>query len=152
MGQGGVLFSSPMYGIARAVRKIGATADVYRYVDIAVAQARIDWFHHYGRAIAGIGYSLGTSTLTYLQRNRPFDLVCCIAMSDLERVWPINHDMTKRSVLWHGSEIDFLSGQGEQLGFDLIHEVPSVPVLGHLVMPMLPSVVNGIVEEVQRIQ
>lgn len=151
MGQGGILFSSPMYGIANAVRRIGATADVYRYIDIAVAQARMDWFRRQGYAIAGIGYSLGTSTLTYMQTTHPFNLVCCIAMSNLENVWPINHSMTRRSVLWHGSEIDFLSGQGEQLGFDVIHQVPSFPVLGHLIMPLLPSVVNGVVAEVRQL-
>jgi len=151
MGQGGYSFSWGMWGqIAPALRRIGCTVDVYRYVDGQDARKRLNWFGNNGYRTATVGYSLGTSTVTWMQTLQKMNLACCIAMSEFEVTYRINHDNAKRAVLWHGSEWDRLSSAGEDLGFDRIIEIPSFPVLGHLVMPTV--VWNQIVDEVRRLQ
>jgi hypothetical protein len=152
MGQGGYATSFGIWGqIAPGLRGIGCTVEVYRYVDGQVARSRLDQYRRADYACCAVGYSLGTSTVTWLQAVTQFNLACCIAMSDFEVTYPINHKNVKRAVLWHGSEIDPLSGAGEELGFDLIHWMPSIPLLGHLAMQSWPSVVNGVVAEVKGI-
>lgn len=120
MGQFGAVFSQGVFHMARAARSMGAKADVYSYTDGENAHRAIDQERNNGRRIAGVGYSLGVSALTELQRRTPFDLVFCVAGSSLGINYPIDHSMTKRSVLWKG--YDILSSAGGDLGFGEVNE------------------------------
>lgn len=144
MGQGGAAFSWGMYGIRDQIRAMGVEADVYRYVDWAPAQAKIKEKRNKNYRIAGIGFSLGCSALSYLQRGIHFDLVICLAMSSLASNYTIVHKNTKRSILWHNG-LDPLSSAGANLGFDKVYET----ALPHLLIPLSPTIRNNIYEEIK---
>lgn len=155
MGQGGALTSGGVWGrIAPALRQLGHTVDVFAYGDVQRAHARIDWFRKQGYRIVLCGYSLGTSTVTYLQGRlgEACDLLMCIAMSELESMWAIRHSIVKRAVLWE-EPVTILSSAGMNLGFDKINEIklPPIPFVSHLVIPSLPFVVDGVVAEVRKL-
>lgn len=144
MGQGGKAFSWGMYGIRDQIRAMGIEADVYRYVDWAPAQKVIKEKRAKGYRIGGIGFSLGCSALSYLQRTVHFDLVICLAMSSLASNFTIIHSNTKRSVLWHNG-LDPLSSAGTNLGFDIVHET-SLP---HLLIPLSSTIRENIIQEIK---
>ena len=100
-GQGGWLTS---YGMVRArdrARRMGLTADCFDYDDLSGATAALA--AHVKDRIALVGYSLGCTTVTWLQHEQPIDLVLCVAASSFGQNHPIIHKNTKRSVLWRGS-------------------------------------------------
>src|SRR5260370_8276588 len=103
LGQGGRIFSGGVMDIARRLRAMGCTVDVFAYTNIQTAHARIDWFRAHGHLIVFFGFSLGTSTVTYLQGrlNEGCILLLSVPMSMLEPKWPINHHLVTRSLPSH---------------------------------------------------
>jgi hypothetical protein len=148
MGQGGYLFSSSFAAIADMAKAQGIITEVFEYTQYETAR---DWLGKAGGAgnkTAVIGYSLGCSAATYLQRLMTLDLVICIAESTLADNWPINKQLTKRSVLYYGT--DFLSSAGQHDGFDTKFPVSAgwgIPGLSHLLVPSTDIVVNGVLKE-----
>src|SRR5262249_5396885 len=96
-----------------------------------------------GYKIALVGYSLGNTTATYLQRHLAVDLLLAIAESSLGRNHPIMKEHTKRSVLWYGP--DTLSNRGLRDGFDEINYIETM----HLLMDVDPRVVRGVLDELK---
>jgi len=142
MGQGGYLTSYGVVRMAAAARQLGIQDDVFTYGSTDAIAAAVDAHRTTGYLIAGLGYSLGVSALTYAQRTRMFDLVLCVAGSKLGQNYPINHAKTTRSVLWRGPGV--LSGAGGDLGFDVVHDVAGAP---HLWMDFAPEVASGVESE-----
>lgn len=147
MGQFGYLFSPGIPRTASRLRNIGCRADVYGYKDVAAARNQLTVYRNLGFKTVGIGYSLGCTSVTYLQTQIPFDLVMCLAESELAgpNNHPINHHLTKRSVLWHGP--DFLSSAGLKDGFDAVHQIDAI----HLWIDLSPEVSENILFEVGKL-
>jgi hypothetical protein len=142
MGQFSYPLSLGVVKMASTARQIGIQADVFAYGDTDKIAAVVDAHRTTGYFIAGLGYSLGVSALTYAQCTRKFDLVLCVAGSKLGQNYMINKSNTARSVLWRGPGL--LSGAGGNLGFDVVHDVAGAP---HLWMDFAPEVVDGVKEE-----
>jgi hypothetical protein len=148
MGQGGWLTSYGVARMAKTTEQLGIQADVFAYGDTDKIAAAVDAHRTTGYLIAGLGYSLGVSALTYAQSSfsghvgRKFDLVLCVAGSRLGQNYPIDHAKTTRSVLWRGPGV--LSGAGGDLGFDVVHDVAGAP---HLWMDFAPEVATGVEAE-----
>jgi len=142
MGQGGYLTSYGVVRMSAIAEQIGIKTDVFNYDDTDKIAGCIEANRVSKYLIAGLGYSLGVSALTYAQKQRKFDLVLCIAGSELGQNYPINHENTTRSVLWRGPGI--LSGAGGNLGFDVVYDVANEL---HLAMDFAPQVVSGVENE-----
>jgi hypothetical protein len=145
MGQGGIFTSWGMSWMASDLRKLGAEADVYSYNDWQRAETVLDAKRNEGYRLALIGYSLGDSAATYLQTLSPFDLVVCIAESELAQNYRIDKRHTKRSVLLYGWGT--LSGGGLDSGFDQAIGV----YLPHLLMDLSPTVFSTVKQEVNKL-
>ncbi|HLK79991.1 MAG TPA: hypothetical protein VKT99_00635 [Xanthobacteraceae bacterium] len=143
LGQGGYLFSWGIPLLEREARKLGFATEVFSYTDLTPAWTSILRKRNEGYKIALVGYSLGNTTATYLQRHLPVDLLLAISESSLGRNHPINKENTKRSVLWYGS--DLLSNAGVNDGFDQTNYIESM----HLLMDVDPRVVNGVLAELR---
>ena len=143
LGQGGYLFSWGIPSLASDARKLGFVADVYSYSDVNAAWANIIRKRKEGYKIALVGYSLGNTTATYLQRNLAVDLLLAISESSLGLNHPIKKENTKRSVLWYGP--DMLSNAGTHDGFDETKYIDSM----HLMMDVDPRVVSGVLDELK---
>jgi homoserine acetyltransferase len=131
MGQGGAATSPGVGQMADQTRALGIECDVFEYGDVAKIDSALMPKLGSDHLIAGLGYSLGCSTLTYLQSEYEFDLVLCVAASDFGQNYKIA-PTTKRSVLWRNPS-EPLSAAGGDLGFTVIHDMPLVP---HLLMDM----------------
>jgi hypothetical protein len=145
-GQGGILTSYGIDRMAARARRMGYEADVYGYRGYTAAYNAIKLRQARGYLIAGLAYSLGVTTLTWLTEYLKFDLVLGIAGSNLGQ----NHRIesgTGRSVLWRNPK-SLLSGAGTGLGFTEIIEVTGVP---HLFMDFAPTIVDGVDRELQRL-
>jgi hypothetical protein len=145
-GQGGILTSYGIDRMAARARRLGYEADVYGYSDYTAAYNTIKLRQARGYLIAGLAYSLGVTTLTWLTEYVKFDLVLGIAGSNLGQ----NHQIescTGRSVLWRNPK-SLLSGAGTGLGFTEIIDVTSVP---HLFMDFAPTIVDGVDRELWRL-
>lgn len=145
LGQGGYWFSWGVPYLARRALDLGIQAEVYAYSDLQTAWNRIRWMRENGRKIVLVGYSLGNTTATYLQKHFETDLLLAIAELTLGRNHPIDRQNTKRSVLWYGP--DFLSRAGVTDGFDATHYVDTT----HLLMDVHPNVVSGVVDELKEL-
>jgi hypothetical protein len=121
-GQGGLLFSWGIPPLTDEIRKLGVEADSWAYGDYKLAEVKFLPLQHAGWKLAFIGYSLGDSTVTYLQTKIKCDLLICIAESALAQNYKVNHANTKRSVLFH-SNFDALSSAGIGDGFDEVIEL-----------------------------
>jgi hypothetical protein len=152
MGQGGRFTSYGVVRMAASARQLGLQADVFAYGDTDLIAGAVDAHRTAGYLIAGLGYSLGVSALTYAQSNymghlgRKFDLVLCVAGSRLGQNYLIDHKNTVRSVLWRGPGV--LSGAGGDLGFDVVHDVSGAP---HLWMDFAPEVAAGVQAELGKL-
>jgi hypothetical protein len=149
-GQGGFWFSQGLFPLRDDIRKLGARADVYRYVDEPTAHIMLDKYQAAGWKPALWGYSLGTSTVLYEQSHRAVDLVMCCAVSTLETTWKIA-PTTKRSILWTGPGV--LSSGGGNLGFQVVNVIRRpvisyIPFVGHLWMQVDPLVTRETLDEV----
>jgi len=149
-GQGGWVFSQGVFSLRDKLRQLGARVDVYRYVDETLAHPMLNRYQDAGYAVALWGYSLGTSEALYEQSHRKVDLLMCCAVSTLEVVYPVAKT-TARSVLWTAGGV--LSSGGTNLGFQKVTKiwVPPIPILGHLLTQVHPTVVRDTVDEVAKL-
>jgi hypothetical protein len=143
LGQGGYWFSWGMPYLALQAQELGMETDIYEYTQVREAWTKIKQKKKDGYKIALVGFSLGNTTITWLQRYLEVDLLLSIAESSLGNNHPINRSNTKRSVLWYGP--DFLSNAGLQDGFDETNYVVNL----HLAMNIDPRVVSGVVGELR---
>jgi hypothetical protein len=143
LGQGGYLFSWGIPLLESGARKLGLATDVFSYTDLTPAWTNIVRKRKEGYKIALVGYSLGNTTATYLQRYLAVDLLLAISESSLGRNHEIKKENTKRSVLWYGP--DMLSNAGVHDGFDKINYIDTV----HLLMDIDPRVVSGVLDELK---
>ena len=143
MGQGGYFFSWGIPYLAAQARALWLETDIYGYSDLTPAWKKIAQKKRDGYKIALIGYSLGNTTITYLQRHFEVDLLLAISESSLGRNHPIKKENTRRSVLWYGP--DFLSNAGLNDGFDEIKYINNL----HLWMDVDPRVVKGVIGELK---
>jgi hypothetical protein len=143
LGQGGYLFSWGIPLLEAEARKLGLATDVFSYTDVAAAWANIVRKRMDGYRIALVGYSLGNTTATYLQRHLQVDLLLAISESSLGRNHPIRKENTRRSVLWYGP--DTLSNAGVYDGFDDVNYIDRM----HLLMDLDPRVVTGVLKELK---
>jgi hypothetical protein len=143
LGQGGYLFSWGIPLLESEARKLGLATDVFSYTDVKPAWTEIVRKRKDGYKIALVGYSLGNTTTTYLQRNLAVDLLLAISESSLGRNHPIKNTNTRRSVLWYGP--DMLSNAGVHDGFNETNYIDSL----HLLMDLDPRVVRGVLDELK---
>jgi hypothetical protein len=143
LGQGGYLFSWGIPLLESGARKLGFATDVFSYTDVKPAWTNIVRRRKDGYKIALVGYSLGNTTATYLQRYLAVDLLLAISESSLGRNHPISKENTRRSVLWYGS--DMLSSAGVHDGFDETRYIESL----HLLMDLDPRVATGVLDELK---
>ena len=143
LGQGGYLLSWGIPLLEREARKLGFATDVFSYTDLTPAWTSIVRKRKEGYKIALVGYSLGNTTATYLQRHLAVDLLLAISESSLGRNHPIKKENTRRSVLWYGP--DLLSNAGLKDGFDQTNYIESL----HLLMDVDPRVVTGVLAELK---
>ena len=143
LGQGGYLFSWGMPYLAAQARALGLETDIFGYTDVRPAWKKIAGKKKDGYKIALVGYSLGNTTITYLQRYLEVDLLLAISESSLGQNHRIKKENTRRSVLWYGP--DFLSNAGLKDGFDRINFVDRF----HLWIDVDPGVVQGVLGELK---
>jgi hypothetical protein len=143
LGQGGNLFSWGISPLESEARKLGLVTDVFSYTDVNAAWANIARKRKEGYKIVLVGYSLGNTTTTYLQRHLTVDLLLAISESSLGLNHPIKKENTRRSVLWYGP--DMLSNAGTHDGFDEMKYIDSM----HLMMDVDPRVVSGVLDELK---
>jgi hypothetical protein len=145
MGLGDYLFSWGIPHLASKARKFGFETDVFRHTEVKPAWTNIVRKRSEGYKIALVGYSLGNATATYLQLHLAIDLLLAISESSLSQNHPIKKENTRRSVLWYGPDV--LSNAGVHDGFDEINYVGSL----HLLMPLDPRVVRGVLDELKNL-
>ena len=143
LGQGGYLLSWGIPLLESEARKLGLATDVFSYTDVRPAWTSIVRKRKDGYKIALVGYSLGNTTATYLQRHLAVDLLLAISESSLGRNHPVKKENTKRSVLWYGP--DTLSNAGTHDGFDETNYIETM----HLLMDIDPRVVRGVLDELK---
>jgi hypothetical protein len=80
---GGVITSFGMKRLANALIAKGCDARCFDFNEEARAGKWLRECRQLGHTTLGYSYSLGNTTLTYLQSVMPFNLVFCIAMSEL---------------------------------------------------------------------
>jgi hypothetical protein len=145
LGQGGYVFSWGIPHLEAEARKLGFATDVFSYTDLNAAWANIVRRRKDGYKIALVGYSLGNTTATYLQRHLAVDLLLAISESSLGQNHPIEKKNTRRAVLWYGP--DTLSSAGVHDGFDETNYIEST----HLLMDVDPRVTRGVLDELKRL-
>ncbi len=143
LGQGGYLFSWGIPYLAAQAQRLGIETDIFQYSEFKSAWRKISHKKADGYKIGLVGYSLGNTTATYLQKHMEVDLLLAIAQSSLGRNHNIKKGNTRRSVLWYGP--DFLSNAGLKNGFDEINYVYNT----HLLMDVDPRVVQSVLDELQ---
>jgi hypothetical protein len=143
LGQGGYLLSWGIPLLESRARELGLATDVFSYTDVMPAWTSIVRRRKDGYKIALVGYSLGNTTATYLQRYLAVDLLLAISESSLGRNHPITKKNTKRAVLWYGA--DMLSNAGVHDGFDQTNYIENM----HLLMDIDPRVVRGVLDELK---
>jgi hypothetical protein len=145
LGQGGYVFSWGIPLLEWEARKLGLATDVFSYTDLNAAWANIVLRRKDGYKIALIGYSLGNTTATFLQRHLAVDLLLAISESSLGQNHPIEKKNTRRAVLWYGP--DMLSSAGVHDGFDETNYIENT----HLLMDVDPRVIRGVLDELKRL-
>jgi hypothetical protein len=143
LGQGGYLFSWGIPYLASQAQELGMETDIFAYSQVREAWKKITRKKTDGYKIALVGYSLGNTTITYLQQYLVVDLLLAISESSLGLNHPIKRENTRRSVLWYGP--DLLSNAGLQDGFDKINYVNN----SHLWMNVDSRVVSSVLGELQ---
>jgi hypothetical protein len=152
LGQWGYTFSMGMVYLAAKIRGIGAETQLFSYKDFDRARSWIEFKQHHDYKIAGIGFSLGNTSLTYLLASGTYvEAALCIAMSLY--AGPNNRQISSghapRRCLWFNPAKDEqMSAGGQQLVWEQKTEVHTP----HLFMPMHPTVVNGVLAEIRKLQ
>jgi hypothetical protein len=145
LGQGGYVFSWGIPLLESEARKLGLATDIFSYTDLNAAWTNILRRRQDGYKIALVGYSLGNTTATYLQRHLAVDLLLAISESSLGQNHPIEKKNTRRAVLWYGP--DMLSSAGVHDGFDETNYIENT----HLLMDVDPRVIRGVLDELKRL-
>ncbi len=145
LGQGGYAFSWGIPLLESEARKLGLATDVFSYTDLNAAWTNIVRRRNDGYKIALVGYSLGNTTATFLQRHLAVDLLLAISESSLGQNHPIEKKNTRRAVLWYGP--DMLSSAGVHDGFDETNYIENT----HLLMDVDPRVISGVLDELKRL-
>lgn len=143
LGQGGYIFSWGIPYLAAQAQNLGIETGIFRYYELRSAWKAISRKKAEGYKIGLVGYSLGNTTATYLQKHLEVDLLLAVAQSSLGRNHLIKKRNTRRSVLWYGP--DFLSNAGLKNGFDEINYIYNT----HLLMDVDPRVVKPMLDELQ---
>ena len=141
LGQGGYIFSWGIPYLAAQAQNLGIETGIFRYYELRSAWKEITQKKAEGYKIGLVGYSLGNTTATYLQKHLEVDLLVAVAQSSLGRNHLIKKRNTRRSVLWYGP--DFLSNAGLKNGFDKTNYVYNT----HLLMDVDPRVVKPVLDE-----
>jgi hypothetical protein len=152
LGQWGYVFSMGMVYLASKIRAIGAETQLFGDGDFERGRTWINYKQHAGYKIAGVGFSLGNTSLTYLLATGVHtDAALCIAMSLYAgpNNQQIKQSSSPRRCLWFDPDRDEqMSAGGQQLQWDQKVEV-HIP---HFYMPMHPTVVAGVLAEVKKLQ
>lgn len=146
-GQGGAFTSWGMGPLRDAVAAVGTETDLLPWQDYREADAKITTKLAAGYKVALVGYSLGASTVTYLQTIvHPIALVVAIAESRLAQNYRIIDGvrMTARSILFTGP--DFLSS-ADSGGFTEVIKLDDL----HLFMDTDPRVKEVVIVEVKKL-
>lgn len=141
LGQGGYIFSWGIAYLAAQAQNLGIETGIFRYYELRSAWKKITQKKAEGYKIGLVGYSLGNTTATYIQKHLEVDLLLAVAQSSLGRNHLVKKRNTRRSVLWYGP--DFLSNAGLKNGFDEINYVYNT----HLLMDVDPRVVKPVLDE-----
>jgi hypothetical protein len=145
LGQGGLWFSWGIPYLASQAQELGMETEIFEYSAVKEAWKRITQKKKDGYKIALVGYSLGNTTITWLQKYLVVDLLLAVAESSLGQNHPIKRENTRRSVLWYGP--DFLSNAGLKDGFDKVNYVADP----HLLINVDPRVVSDVVSELRNL-
>ena len=143
LGQGGYIFSWGIPYLAAQAHNLGIETGIFRYYELRSAWKKITQKKAEGYKIGLVGYSLGNTTATYIQKHLEVDLLLAVAQSSLGRNHLVKKRNTRRSVLWYGP--DFLSNAGLKNGFDELNYVYNT----HLLMDVDPRVVKPVLDELQ---
>lgn len=144
---GGSLTSMGVTRLVAQARAMSIESDCYTFgpTGIAKAKRKIIPALRQGRPLILLGYSLGVTSITYLQTKYPCALLLALAGSKLGQNSTINRRNTKRAVLWRDPNSIF-SGAGAELGFDVVHDIPGTL---HLLFDFDPRVIGGVLDELK---
>lgn len=162
LGQGGYAFSMAWAALAEKVKATGVDVAIYPYTQSAEGARWLtgrDFYTGVKHKLAACGYSLGVSAATFLQASDGtlggigLDLLISVAPSTLADNFLVNHNKTKRSRVFRGT--DFLSSAGLHDGYDEVTNVTAgfgVPVWSHLMLPASSIVIDGVLAEFAKLQ
>jgi hypothetical protein len=146
LGVGGILTSYGMKRLANALLAMGIQSACFNFNKIEPAMSWLAVCRKAGHPTLGYSYSLGNTSLTYLQTLMHFDLVFCIAMSELagRNNRPINKQHVKRACLVKGPGImsDVIVA-----GFDEVRTINKP----HLLMDLDDSVRTWALQEAKKL-
>jgi hypothetical protein len=147
---GGSLTSPGITSLSSQARAIGFDSDCYTFgpSGVRASIAKFTPLIRNGAPLCLLGYSLGVTSITYLQTIYPVRLLLALAGSSLGQNHAINRHNTERSVLWNNPD-SFMSNAGAGLNFNVVH---SMPGMAHLAFDVAPSVQSGIMDELKRLQ
>jgi hypothetical protein len=136
-GQGGIITSPGIWQLANWIRKLGIDAQCFDYTQVAAADT-------FGPELL-YGYSLGVTSITFLQTMKPYQLVFAIAASEGagRNNYPIHKKNTHRAVLWSGP--GWLSDADTGGGWDQV----SYSRWPHLMIQFAPAVRASALKEAQ---
>lgn len=134
-------------------KQLGIIADTYQYQNVHDALMNIQHYRSLGYKIMLVGYSLGCSTITWIQQYYKVDTLIAIAESTLALNYKIVPANTKRAILYYGT--DFLSRAGQDdPGY--VQKIPVdhnlIPILQHLSIDVTGLVIQGVLAECAKLQ
>jgi len=140
---GGSLTCPGLTYIRDRLAMLGFTAYAMTFGRIESALAIVREANRNGQRLLLGGMSLGVTTATLIQTTNKCDLLQCMAASKFAGAnnRPVNHAMTKRSVLWANPASE-MSGAGLNLGFDEIISSEDA----HLLFDLDPRVIDKFLE------
>lgn len=142
---GGAITSIGVWRTANRLRRLGIEAECFNYNQTTLASTRMTTARTAHRPVGMLAYSLGNTAALALQQQAPCDLLFSIADSQLGSNAPINHTLTKRSILWRGPGI--LSRAGGNLGYDVVRD-SNKP---HMLMDFAPEIWQDAVAEFSKL-
>jgi hypothetical protein len=139
---GGWLTSPGITKLSSDAEVMGIESHCFQFDGTGVAQAEqlIVPALRRGRPLIFGGYSLGVTSITYLQTLYPVALLLALAGSRLGQNSAINHRNCKRSVAWIDPNSTLSGFDAKKLGFDVVY--PLTHTL-HLTFDFDPRVING---------
>lgn len=144
---GGSLTSMGISQLSSDCEARGIESHCFRFDDVAGAEQFIIPAVRIGCPLILGGYSLGVTSITYLQTVYPTTLLLALAGSTLGRNSAINHHNTNRSVAWRDPNSVLSGFDAKGLGFDIIHDMTGVL---HLLFDFSPTVASGVIDELEK--